>query len=351
MDCDVADRKLTRAVEGRGSPIDPRMTFANYLVGRGNLLSHAAMRHVADERPGSGAMFNPLFVHAAQGRGKTHLLQALTLELRSGPRPVRYLSGRDFPRRDAGIAAGLDVLIVDDVDLIATKQQRAAFAHLMTEMADGGRQVVVSATEKPGELQFDEQVKRRIAGGLIVELGDLDQDLRLEILRHKAAFMVTAAGIAAPEDDMLRIMASRLAGSARDLVAALQAVFAAALAFGGFPSGAASDALLDRVLGSLRGTEVGIDKIQSTAARYFGVTRSELLSTSRHSSIVLPRHVAMYLAKEMTTSSLPEIGRRFGGRDHTTVLHGVRKIADRLTKSAHLVGQVDDIKRLLLEIR
>lgn len=327
------------------------MTFANFLVGRGNLLAHAAVRHVAEGRVGSRATCNPLFVYGAKGRGKTHLLQALALDLLMVQRKVRYLSGRDFPERNIRVIEGIDVLIVDDVDLIATSQQRSAFVAQMNEMVDSGLQVVLSAAERPSELSFSEPVKRRIASGLVVELGDLDQDLRLEWLRHNAAAMATTAGISVPDEDLLRALASRLAGSPRDLDAALQRVCTAMQASGKVPSGAEAEALVERVLGALRLTSVQVDRIQSVVARYFGKTRSELLSKSRHSSIVGPRHIAMYLAKELTDYSLPEIGRRFGGRDHTTVLHAVRKIEGLLPKGGEVARQVDEIKRLLLERR
>lgn len=344
----MPDRRIVDGSEGSGAPVNPRMTFANYLVGRSNLLAHAAVRHVADDHASASAMFNPLFVHGARGLGKTHVLQALALALQSGSRRALYLAGRDFPRLSPGLITAVDVLIVDDVDCIPTNQSRTAFAALLAEMADGGRQVVMSALDGPADLEFSDQTRRRISGGLIVKLNGLDHDLRLEILRRKAAEMAASSDMAAPDDAILRTLALRLAGSGRDLDAALQAMFVHALVEGGeFPDD--HDTFIEKVLDGLGQKEVLFDTILSTVAHYFGVTRAEILSKDRHSAVVMPRHVAMYLTKEMTDKSLPEIGRRFGGRDHTTVLHGVRKITDRLGKSGHLAGQIDELKRQLLE--
>lgn len=340
--------KQPDATVGAGS-LDPRMTFANFLVGRGNLLAHAAARHVAEVPPGAGVTCNPLFVYGAKGRGKTHLLQALAFEVQE-QRRVHYLSGRDFPDRRIGLIEDIDVLIVDDLDLIPTKRQRSAFIALMNEMVDGRRQVVMSAMVKPSELlQFSEPAQRRIAGGLVVELADLDQELRLELLRHKAAVVTAATGRSAPGEDLLRALALRLPGSARDLDVALQHLFAAMSSSDEMRAGADADALIERVLGTLRQTNVEVDRIQTVVARYFATTKTKLLSKSRHSSIVRPRHIAMFLAKEMTEKSLPEIGRLFGKRDHTTVLHAIRKIEGLLPRDADLARQVDEIKRLLLE--
>lgn len=344
----MPDRRIVDGSEGSGAPINPRMTFGTYLVGRGNLIAHTAARHVADERASSSAMFNPLLVLGAHGLGKTHLLQALAHALQSGSRRTLYISGRDFPKLTPRLATAVDVLIVDDIDCINTNQKRTAFVTLMAEMTDGGHQVVMSSLDGPAELEFNHETRRRITGGLIVKLDGLDHDLRLGILRHKAVEMATSKDMNAPDDAILRTLALRLAGNGRDLDTALQAMFALALVMGGeFPHD--HGVFVEKILDEIGQKEIVIDTILSTVARYFGVTRADILSKNRQSSIVMPRHVAMYLTKEMTNKSLPEIGRRFGWRDHTTVLHGVRKISDQIGKSDYLAEQIDELKRILQE--
>jgi chromosomal replication initiator protein len=321
------------------------MTFDGYVVGRGNLLAHAAARHVVD---GARATLNPLFLHGEQGRGKTRLLQAMANALESLGRPVLFLSGCDFPRI-VGVAHRFEAMFVDDVGAVHGKSQRVNFAHALAAMADAGRQVVLASAASPAGLDFepDGEAMRRIRGGTVVEIGAMDREQRFALLGARAGAMAAEAGVPCPDEALLRTVADRVAGSARDLLAVLQSVMAATLATGACPEGSELDGLMARAVDGT--ADVPIERIQTVVAEFFGVSRDALISRGRMAEVVTPRQVAMYLAKEINRMSLPEIGRGFGGRDHTTVLHAVRKISRGLVRSPHLADQVDRLRRKLRE--
>jgi chromosomal replication initiator protein len=346
-----------------GSPLDPRLTFESFVVGRSNTLAHAACLQVAMARRGDPVMFNPLYIHAGVGLGKTHLLQAAALKINgSGERNAHYLTAERFMYRFASALRsqtalafkdtlrGIDVLVIDDLQFLQGKHSHAEFSHTLNSLLDSGRQVVVAADRPPAELEsLDDRVRSRLAGGLAVEIGLLGEELRLEILCAR----VNAARTHHPGFDVpppvLAYIARTITHNGRDLEGALNRL----LAHSKLSSQPITMELAERELRDMiRPSEIKrmrIEEIQRVVSRHFNVSRSDLLSARRTANVVRPRQIAMYLAKTLTLRSLPEIGRRFGGRDHTTVLHAVRKIEALIRTETALAAQIDALKCELQE--
>jgi len=341
-----------------GSPLDPRLTFETFVIGRSNTLAHAAARQVAEGRRGDPVMFNPLYIHAGVGLGKTHLLQAITFAGNAlGQRKVLYLTAEKFMygfvsalKAQTAIAfketlRAIDVLVIDDMQFLQGKSTQAEFCHTLNALIDSGRQVVIAADRPPADLEsLDDRVRSRLAGGLVVEMGSLGEELRLEILKSR----VSAARILHPSFDVplpvLDYLARTITHNGRDLEGAINRL----LAHNTLSGQAVTLEMAEREVRDLvrpqEPRRVKIEDIQRVVARQYNVSRSDLLSSRRTANVVRPRQVAMYLAKTLTLRSLPEIGRRFGGRDHTTVLHAVRKIEALVGKDTTLV---ELLKRLL----
>lgn len=344
-----------------GSPLDPRLTFESFVLGRSNTLAHAAARQVAEGRRGDPVMFNPLYIHAGVGLGKTHLLQAVTWAGNaSGERKVLYLTVEKFMygfvaalKSQTALAfkealRGIDVLVIDDLQFLQGKTTQAEFCHTLNALIDAGRQVVIAADRPPSELEaLDDRVRSRLAGGLVVEMGSLGEELRLDILKSRvAAARVHHAGFDVPLP-VLEYLARTITHNGRDLEGAVNRL----LAHSKLNATPVTLEMAEREVRDLirpqEPKRVKIEDIQRVVARQYNVSRSDLLSSRRTANVVRPRQVAMYLAKTLTLRSLPEIGRRFGGRDHTTVLHAVRKIEALVTKDNALADEVELLKRQL----
>ncbi|MBR1216605.1 chromosomal replication initiator protein DnaA [Bradyrhizobium sp. U87765 SZCCT0131] len=344
-----------------GSPLDPRLTFDSFVMGRSNTLAHAAARQVAEGRRGDPVMFNPLYIHAGVGLGKTHLLQAVTWAGNaSGERKVLYLTVEKFMygfvaalKTQTALAfkealRGIDVLVIDDLQFLQGKSTQAEFCHTLNALIDAGRQVVIAADRPPSELEaLDDRVRSRLAGGLVVEMGTLGEELRLEILKTRvAAARAHHAGFDVPQP-VLEYLSRAITHNGRDLEGAVNRL----LAHSKLNAQPVTLEMAEREVRDLvrpqEPKRVKIEDIQRVVARQYNVSRSDLLSSRRTANVVRPRQVAMYLAKTLTLRSLPEIGRRFGGRDHTTVLHAVRKIEALVTKDVALADEVELLKRQL----
>ena len=344
-----------------GSPLDPRLTFASFVIGRANTLAHAAARQVAEGRRGDPVMFNPLYIHAGVGLGKTHLLQAVTWAGNgAGERKVLYLTAEKFMygfvaalKTQTSLAfkealRGIDVLVIDDLQFLQGKSTQAEFCHTLNALIDAGRQVVIAADRPPSDLEsLDDRVRSRLAGGLVVEMGSLGEDLRLGILRSRvAAARAHHASFDVPQD-VLDYLARTITHNGRDLEGAINRL----LAHSKLNNQPVTLEMAEREVRDLirpqEPKRIKIEDIQRVVARQYNVSRSDLLSSRRTANVVRPRQVAMYLAKTLTLRSLPEIGRRFGGRDHTTVLHAVRKIEALVTRDTALSDEVESLKRQL----
>lgn len=303
--------------------------------------------------------FNPLFVQAPVGFGKTHLLQAIAGEAqRAGGRRVLYLTAEHFVYRfvtalQAHTALDfkdalreIDLLIIDDMQFLQGDRSQAEFCHTLNALIDGARQVVVAGDRPPSELEsLDARVRSRLAGGLLVELMPPDAELRRRILAQRlAAQRVAFPGVEVPEA-VIDFVARAVATNGRDLEGAANRLVAHNQLTGAPISIEMAETVLRDLLKQREARRVRIEDIQRVVARHYSIPKTDLVSARRTQAIVRPRQIAMYLAKVMTPRSLPEIGRRFGGRDHTTVLHAVRKIDELAKTDTRLADDIELLKR------
>jgi chromosomal replication initiator protein len=344
-----------------GSPLDPRLTFETFVLGRSNTLAHAAAKQVAAARRGDPVMFNPLYIHSGVGLGKTHLLQSITWAGNAaGEHKVLYLTAEKFMygfvsalRSQTAIAfkevlRGIDVLVIDDLQFLQGKNTQAEFCHTLNALIDAGRQVVIASDRPPSDLEsLDDRVRSRLAGGLVVEMSSLGEELRLEILK----FRMEAAKLHHPGFDVpppvLAYIARTITHNGRDLEGALNRLLAHSKLTGQPVTLELAEREMRDLIRPQEPKRVKIEDIQRVVARQYNVSRADLLSSRRTANVVRPRQVAMYLAKTLTLRSLPEIGRRFGGRDHTTVLHAVRKIENLVGNDTTLAEEIEVLKRQL----
>jgi chromosomal replication initiator protein len=346
-----------------GSPLDPRLTFETFMEGRSNTLAHAAAKQVAAGLRGDPLMFNPLYIHAGVGLGKTHLLQAITWAGNaSGARKVLYLTAEKFMygfvsalRNQTALAfkealRGIDILVIDDLQFLQGKQTQAEFCHTLNALIDAGRQVVIAADRPPSDLEsLEDRVRSRLAGGLVVEMGSLGEELRHEILKSRvAAARAHHPGFDVPPP-VLSYVAKIITHNGRDLEGALNRLLAHNKLTGHPVTLEMAEREVRDLIRPQDPKRVKIEDIQRIVARQYNVSRADLLSSRRTANVVRPRQVAMYLAKTLTLRSLPEIGRRFGGRDHTTVLHAVRKIENLVGNDTTLAEEIEVLKRQLQE--
>jgi chromosomal replication initiator protein len=346
-----------------GSPLDPRLTFETFVEGRSNTLAHAAAKQVASGARGDTLMFNPLYIHAGVGLGKTHLLQAITWAGNSsGERKVLYLTAEKFMygfvsalRNQTALAfkealRGIDILVIDDLQFLQGKQTQAEFCHTLNALIDAGRQVVIAADRPPSDLEsLEDRVRSRLAGGLVVEMGSLGEELRHEILKSRvAAARAHHPGFDVPPP-VLAYVAKIITHNGRDLEGALNRLLAHNKLTGHPVTLEMAEREVRDLIRPQDPKRVKIEDIQRIVARQYNVSRADLLSSRRTANVVRPRQVAMYLAKTLTLRSLPEIGRRFGGRDHTTVLHAVRKIENLVGNDTALAEEIEVLKRQLQE--
>jgi len=344
-----------------GAPLDPRLTFESFIVGRSNALAHAAADRVAQAQNGQ-AIYNPLYLHAGVGLGKTHLLHAIGHAVRMQGRRVIYLTADRFMygfvaslKAQTSLAfkerlRGIDLLILDDVQFIQGKQIQQEFGHTLNALIDAGRQIVVAADRPPADLEsLDERVRSRLAGGLVVEVGGLDEALRASILttRIEALRAIHPAFEVSP--NVIAYVARAITANGRDLEGAVNRLLAHATLTGSAITLETAEVAIRDLVRNREPKRVKIEDIQKLVASRYNVSRSDILSERRTAAVVRPRQIAMYLSKVLTLRSLPEIGRRFGGRDHTTVLHAVRKIEKALGEDNALSDEVELLKRMLQE--
>ena len=339
--------------------LDQRFTFDNFVVGKPNALAHAAARRVAEGGP---VTFNPLFLYGGVGLGKTHLMHAIGWELQARQPDLRvlYLSAEQFMYRFVqalrdrqimdfkGLFRSVDVLMVDDVQFIAGKEStQEEFFHTFNALVDQNKQIVISADRAPGEIKdLEDRIKSRLQCGLVVDLHPTDYELRLGILQQKVEQNRTTYGNVAMGDGVLEFLAHRITTNVRVLEGALTRLFALASLVGReITLDLAQDTLADILRSSDR--KVTVEEIQRKVAEHYNIRLSDMIGPKRLRTIARPRQIAMYLAKQMTTRSLPDIGRRFGVLDHTTILHGVRKVEELRAADSQLAEDLDLLRRLL----
>ena len=342
-----------------GAPLDARFTFDSFVVGKPNELAHAAARRVAEGGP---VTFNPLFLYGGVGLGKTHLMHAIAHELQSRQPHLRvlYLSAEQFMYRFVQalrekqimdfkeIFRSVDVLMVDDVQFIAGKDStQEEFFHTFNALVDQNKQIVISADRAPGEIKdLEDRIKSRLQCGLVVDLHPTDYELRLGILQQKVELYRAQYKGLVIADGVLEFLAHRITTNVRVLEGALTRLFAFASLVGReITLELAQDCLADILRASDR--KLTIEEIQRKVAEHYNIRLSDMIGPKRIRTIARPRQIAMYLAKQLTPRSLPEIGRRFGGRDHTTIMHGVRKIEELMATDSQLNDDLQMLRRQL----
>ncbi|WP_336485340.1 chromosomal replication initiator protein DnaA [Methylobacterium nigriterrae] len=356
---EAASRGDGGAAELNGAPLDLRLTFASFVVGRSNALAHAAAERVA-RHDGEGALYNPLYFHAGVGLGKTHLLHGIGHAARESGRRVIYLTADRFMygfvnalKTQNALAfkerlRAIDLLILDDVQFIQGKSIQAEFGHTINALIDAGRQVVVASDRPPTELEaLDERVRSRLAGGLVVEIGNLDEQLRASILSARIAAVRASHPNFEVSPTVAAYVAKAITANGRDLEGAVNRLLAHATLTGATVTMETAETAIRDLVKNREPKRIKIEDIQKLVASRYNVSRSDILSERRTAAVVKPRQIAMYLSKVLTLRSLPEIGRRFGGRDHTTVLHAVRKIEKQIGEDAVLGDEVELLKRML----
>ncbi len=345
-----------------GSPLDARYTFQSFVVGAPNRLAHAAALQVAESTPDQPLRYNPLYIHARVGMGKTHLLHAIAWEVKSrnpGAK-VLYLTAERFMYSFADALQTregpafkeklrtIDLLLIDDMEFLQGKTFQQEFCHTLNSLIDGGKQVVVAADCAPLLLEsFDARMRSRLSGGLVAELAPLDYELRLKILEKRATEKCAVSPTFEVPADVLDYLATQLTENGRELEGAITRLHAAYQLTGEKVTCDAAENTIGDLIRSKEPKRVKIDDILRIVAKHYGVQRGDLLSSRRNQSIVRPRQIGMYLAKTLTSRSLPEIGRRFGGRDHTTVLHAIRKIENLKQQDGVLKDELDSLSRML----
>ena len=342
------------AGEALGAGLDPRYTFANFVVGKPNELAFAVARRTAES---ATVAFNPLFLYGGVGLGKTHLMHAIAWHIREQDpsRNVVYLSAEKFMYRFVQALRfrdtmsfkeqfrSVDVLMIDDVQFISGKDStQEEFFHTFNALVEDGRQVIVSADKSPTDLEgLEERLRSRLGWGMVADIHPADYELRLGILQAKAE----RARIPVP-DKVLEFLAHRISSNVRELEGALTRIAAHASLVGREISiDSAAELLSDLLRASSR--QITIDEIQKRVAAHYDVRIAEMFSARRARNIARPRQVAMYLAKTLTAFSYPEIGRQFGGRDHTTVMHAVRTIEGLIGSDKGIAEDVQLLRSLL----
>ncbi len=342
-----------------GAPLDPRFKFETFIVGKPNELAHAAARRVGK---GEAVSFNPLFLYGGVGLGKTHLMHAIAWELQNR-RPdlnVVYLSAEQFMYRFVQalrerkmmdfkqLFRSVDVLMVDDVQFIAGKDStQEEFFHTFNALVDQNKQIIISADRAPGEIKdLEERIKSRLQCGLVVDLHPTDYELRLGILQSKVEQYSTQYPDVTFDKNVLEFLALRISTNVRVLEGALTRLFAFASLVGRHITlEVTQDCLADILRASER--KITVEEIQRKVSEHYNIRLSDMIGPKRLRTYARPRQIAMYLAKQMTSRSLPEIGRRFGGRDHTTVMHGVKRVEELKVQDGQIAEDLEMLRRAL----
>ena len=346
-------------IELPSSPLDKRFTFDRFVVGKPNELAHAAAKRVSETGP---VTFNPLFLYGGVGLGKTHLMHAIAWQIKKTNPYSRmlYLSAEQFMYRFVQalrfkdmygfkeIFRSVDILMVDDVQFIAGKEStQDEFFHTFNALVEQGKQLVISGDRAPGEIDgLEDRIKSRLAWGLVVDLHPTDYELRLGILQSKVEIQSKLHPGININNGILEFLAHRISSNVRVLEGSLTRLFAYASLVGRpIDIDMAQECLADILRISER--KVTIEEIIRKVADHYNLRMSDMISARRSRTISRPRQLAMFLAKNLTSKSLPEIGRRFGGRDHTTVIHAVKKIEELKNKDLQSAEEVEILRRML----
>jgi chromosomal replication initiator protein len=339
--------------------LDPRFTFDSFVVGKPNEFAHACAQRVAEHPASLG--FNPLFLYGGVGLGKTHLMHAIAWALidRTGasgrPVSVAYMSAEKFMYRFiASIRSqsvmefkeqlrSVDVLMIDDLQfLIGKDNTQEEFFHTFNYLVEAGKQIVVSADKSPSDLNgLEQRLRTRLGCGMVADLHSTTFELRISILESKAA----RAGVPVP-GKVMEFLAHKITSNVRELEGALNRLIAHANLFGRPVTLETTHEVLHDIL-KAHDRRVTIEEIQKKVAEHYSIRLTDMSSARRARAVARPRQVAMYLAKQLTSRSLPEIGRKFGNRDHTTVMHAVSRVGELMERDGAFAEDVELLRRML----
>ncbi|MCK1322119.1 chromosomal replication initiator protein DnaA [Bradyrhizobium sp. 156] len=326
-----------------GSPLDARLTFTNLFLGACNSVPAAALHQVALSRSCDPVLYNPIYVHGGPGCGKTHLLQATAWEALAGKRRVLYTSADRFNGRlPQDFLAEVDILVVDDLQFVNGKVGHEEFGRALNMMVNAGRQVIVGCDRAIYDLEdFDDRATSRLASGLVVEAGALSHDVRSGIAERR----IMALGVHLPGEVKDYLLKATVQGG-RGIEGAVNRLAIHILNSSELMTVELAQTMLgDFIISKER--RIKVEEIQMAVARRYRVARLDILSARRTANIVRPRQVAVYLSKTLTSRSLPEIGRLFGNRDHTTILSSVRKIERLRHEDAALNAEIETLTEQL----
>jgi chromosomal replication initiator protein len=354
LDKAKANQNRKDEIASIASPLDQRFKFDTFVVGKSNALAHAAARRVVESM---AVPFNPLFLYGGVGLGKTHLMHAIAhaMEEHWPDKTVMYLSAEKFMYQFVRALRAndtmnfkesfrsVDVLMIDDVQFIAGKEStQEEFFHTFNALVDQNKQIIISADKAPTDLTgIDERLRSRLAWGLVADIQPTTYELRLGILQAKRAQLQAKA-----PDSVLEFLALKVTSNIRELEGALNRIVAHSdVAKQEITLESTQEVLQDLLRAHDR--RITIDEIQRKVAEHYNLRMGDMHSARRARNVARPRQIAMYLAKQLTARSLPEIGRKFGGRDHTTVMHAVRKVDELMKDDAQIAQDVDIIRRAL----
>ncbi|MDQ3912035.1 MAG: chromosomal replication initiator protein DnaA [Actinomycetota bacterium] len=332
-------------------PFKAKYTFDTFVIGAGNRFAHAAALAVS-ETP--GVVYNPLFIYGGVGLGKTHLLHAVGqyVEDQDPSMKIRYVTCENFTndfinsvRDNAPLEfqkryREKDVLLIDDIQFLEGKiETQEAFFHTFNALYEENKQIVITSDRHPKYIPtLENRLVSRFEWGLVTDIQPPDLETRIAILRKKAIMDKLEV-----DDDVLTFIASKISTNIRELEGALVRILAYASLYGRTVSVALAEEVLKDILLDAAYREVPIELIQHEVCRYFGISKPDLVGSSRSKAFAYPRQVAMYLSRELTDESLPKIGRAFGGRDHSTVMHATAKIANLINSDRDVFNQIHEI--------
>ena len=337
--------------------IDPNKNFENFVIGTSNKLAFEAFKKVSEDL----SHYNPLYLYGGVGMGKTHLLNAIGLELKS-KKKIMFISAERFMYhfvksiksnemvKFKDYFRNTDVLLIDDIQFMNGKEaMQEEFFHTFNALIDKGSQVIVSADRAPNKLsRIQERIKSRFAGGLVVDIQSPDYELRYKVIKAKLEELKLNHSISLDiSEEIQKFLSSEIRTSIRELVGALNRIISFSRVYNKLPSIAETKAILKDLI-NLSENNVTIDSIQTIVCKFFKISKNEMLSARRSRYLVRPRQTAIYLAKLLTSKSLPEIGRAFSNRDHTTVIHSVKTIERLRQEDKELNLNIDNLKNKIL---
>ena len=337
--------------------IDPNKKFENFIIGSSNKLAFEASSKVIE----SASHYNPLYIYGGVGMGKTHLLNSIGLSLKEKNK-VLFLSAERFMYQFVKAIKSnemvkfkeyfrnTDTLLVDDIQFMNGKEaMQEEFFHTFNALLDKGSQVIISADRAPNKLsRIQERIKSRFSGGLVVDIQKPDYDLRYKIVKTKSQELITYySNQVKISDEIKKFISLEIKTSIRELVGAINRIVSFSRIYGKVPNISETKVILKDLL-NLSENKITVDLIQSTVCKFFKISKNEMLSSRRSRYLVRPRQVAIYLTKILTSKSLPEIGREFSNRDHTTIIHSVKTIEKLKKEDNDLNINIDNLKNKIL---